>query len=100
VIDVQNAISKGDHLGTKGGHPSFLSAVERLLVKGLPAGKVLEMVTIDSAKALGVENELGSLEPGKKADVILVDMFKPHLMPFNMPVYRVAYFAKATTWTR
>ena len=59
----------------------------------LPAGKVLEMVTIDAARALGLEKEIGSLEPGKKADVILIDMFKPHLMPFNMPAYRVAYFA-------
>jgi cytosine/adenosine deaminase-related metal-dependent hydrolase len=59
----------------------------------LPAGKVLEMVTIDAARALGLENELGSLEAGKKADVILIDMFKPHLVPANMPVYRVAYFA-------
>ncbi|MGD8538599.1 MAG: amidohydrolase family protein [Candidatus Aminicenantes bacterium] len=59
----------------------------------LPAGKVLEMVTIDAARALGLENEIGSLEPGKKADVILIDMFKPHLVPANMPVHRVAYFA-------
>lgn len=59
----------------------------------LPAGKVLEIVTIDAARALGLEDELGSLEPGKKADMILIDMFKPHLVPNNMPVYRVAYFA-------
>jgi cytosine/adenosine deaminase-related metal-dependent hydrolase len=59
----------------------------------LPAGKVLEMVTIDAARALGLDKEIGSLEAGKKADVILIDMFKPHLMPFNMPAYRVAYFA-------
>ena len=59
----------------------------------LPAGKVLEMVTIDAARALGMEKDLGSLEAGKKADIILIDMFKPHLYPLNMPVYRVAYFA-------
>ena len=59
----------------------------------LPAGKVLEMVTIDAARALGMEKDLGSLEAGKKADLILLDMFKPHLYPLNMPVYRVAYFA-------
>ncbi len=59
----------------------------------MPQGKVLEMVTIDSAKALGVESELGSLEAGKKADVILVDMEKPHLYPFNMPVLRITNFA-------
>ncbi len=62
----------------------------------LPAGKVLEMVTIDAARALGLEDELGSLEPGKKADVILIDMFKPHLVPANMPVHRVAYFANGS----
>ena len=59
----------------------------------LPAGKVLEMVAIDAAHALGLENEIGSLEPGKKADIILVDMHKPHLAPLHMPAYRIAYFA-------
>jgi len=59
----------------------------------LPAGKVLEMVTIDAARALGMEEEIGSLEAGKKADIILIDMFQPHLLPLNMPLYRVAYFA-------
>ena len=61
--------------------------------KVLPAGKVLEMVTIDAARALGLEQEIGSLEPGKKADVILVDGFRPHMVPMNMPLYRIAYFA-------
>jgi cytosine/adenosine deaminase-related metal-dependent hydrolase len=61
--------------------------------KVLPAGKVLEMTTIDAAKALGMETEIGSLEPGKKADIILVDWFKPHLVPMNMPVYRMVYYA-------
>jgi len=59
----------------------------------LPAGKVLEMVTIDAARALGMADEIGSLESGKKADIILIDMFQPHLVPLNMPLYRVAYFA-------
>jgi cytosine/adenosine deaminase-related metal-dependent hydrolase len=54
--------------------------------KVLPAGKVLEMATIDAARALGMDKEIGSLEPGKKADIILVDWFKPHLVPMNMPV--------------
>ncbi len=59
----------------------------------LPAGQVLEMATIDGARALGLEDEIGSLEPGKKADIILIDMAQPHLYPANMPLYRVAYFA-------
>jgi 5-methylthioadenosine/S-adenosylhomocysteine deaminase len=59
----------------------------------LPPGKVLEMATIDAARALGVDGEIGSLESGKRADLILVDLAKPHLYPQNMPVYRVMYFA-------
>ena len=61
----------------------------------LPHGKVLEMVTIDAARALSMEQDIGSLEAGKKADIILVDLFKPHMMPLNMPVYRVTCFANA-----
>ncbi len=59
----------------------------------LPPGKALEMVTIDSARALGMEDEIGSLDVGKKADVIAIDMAKPHLYPHNMIPFRVAYFA-------
>lgn len=61
----------------------------------LPHGKVLEMVTIDAARALSIDDELGSLETGKLADIILVDLFKPHMMPMHMPVYRVTCFANA-----
>ena len=63
--------------------------------KVLPPGKVLEMVTIDAADGLGLANDFGSLEVGKKADIILVDLFKPHLLPLNMPVSRLAHFANA-----
>jgi 5-methylthioadenosine/S-adenosylhomocysteine deaminase len=59
----------------------------------LPAGKVLEMVTVDAARALGMEKDIGSLEAGKKADIILVDAFRPHMVPMHMQLYRVAYFA-------
>lgn len=59
----------------------------------LPPGKALEMVTIDAAKALGLDRVIGSLEPGKAADLILVDMQRPHLHPVNMEPFRVVYFA-------
>ena len=52
----------------------------------LPARKVLEMVTIDAAKALGMESMIGSVEVGKRADLILVDIEQPHLYPFFNPV--------------
>jgi 5-methylthioadenosine/S-adenosylhomocysteine deaminase len=60
----------------------------------LPAGKLIEMVTIDAARALGREREIGSLEVGKKADVItLGGGIAPHLHPLRMPVHRIAYEA-------
>jgi 5-methylthioadenosine/S-adenosylhomocysteine deaminase len=62
----------------------------------IPPGKALEMVTIDAARALGMETDIGSLDVGKKADVILVDLCKPHLVPLHMPLYRIAYFANGS----
>jgi len=59
----------------------------------LPPGRVLEMCTVDSARALGLADAIGSLEPGKKADVVLLDWRRPHLYPANMPLFRLAYFA-------
>ncbi|MCW4049010.1 MAG: amidohydrolase family protein [Candidatus Bathyarchaeota archaeon] len=61
--------------------------------KILPPDKTLEMTTIDGAKAFRLSHLIGSLERGKKADIILVDMKKPHLYPLNMPVDKVTYFA-------
>lgn len=59
----------------------------------LPAGKLLEMITIDAAKVLGWEDELGSLEEGKKADIITVNMRAPHLAPDYLPVHRLIFQA-------
>jgi cytosine/adenosine deaminase-related metal-dependent hydrolase len=47
----------------------------------LPVGRTLRMVTIDAAKALGLDDQIGSLELGKKADIIMIDLDKPHLTP-------------------
>ena len=47
----------------------------------LPPKKILEMATINGAKALGLEKEIGSLEVGKKADIILIDLNKPYFVP-------------------
>ncbi|PAV03140.1 amidohydrolase family protein [Methanobacterium bryantii] len=59
----------------------------------LPAEKVFNMATIDAAAALGLENEIGSIEVGKKADLVLVDMKTPSLTPFRHPVSHVVYAA-------
>ena len=59
----------------------------------MPAGKALEMATIDAATALGMADEIGSIEIGKKADIVLVDMDAPHMHPMNMEAFRLISFA-------
>jgi len=49
------------------------------------------MSTIDAAKALNLEKEVGSLEPGKKADIILLDMDSPGMVPSLNPVKNLVY---------
>jgi 5-methylthioadenosine/S-adenosylhomocysteine deaminase len=59
----------------------------------LPVGKLLEMITIDAARALGWDDELGSLEVGKKADLAILNLRQPHLVPNWMIVHRLIYEA-------
>ncbi len=54
---------------------------------------LLRMATIDSAKALGLGDKLGSLEKGKIADLILINMKKPHMNPRFDPRANVVYNA-------
>jgi 5-methylthioadenosine/S-adenosylhomocysteine deaminase len=58
-----------------------------------PPGKVLEMITIDAARTLGMDAEIGSLEAGKKADIAVIDMNQPHLTPDWLPVHRLIHQA-------
>ena len=59
-----------------------LHKVKDLDPTALPAKTVLEMATTGGATALGLADQIGSLSPGKKADVILLDLMQPHLQPF------------------
>jgi 5-methylthioadenosine/S-adenosylhomocysteine deaminase len=62
----------------------------------LPARRVLRMATIDGARALGLGQETGSLEAGKRADVILVELDRLHLTPRPDIVSAIVYAAQAT----
>ncbi|MFD1329160.1 amidohydrolase family protein [Mycoplana ramosa] len=59
----------------------------------LPPLRLLEMATIEGARALSMEHEIGSLEVGKRADFLLINMRQPHLWPPHDPVQRLARFA-------
>lgn len=59
----------------------------------MPVGRTLQMCTRDGARALGLEQEIGSLTVGRKADIVLVDLARPHLYPLNMPLFRLVCFA-------
>lgn len=59
----------------------------------LPAEQVLRMATIESAKLLGIDGEVGTLEVGKQADLILIDLDKPHLQPVHDLHSLIAYSA-------
>jgi len=62
----------------------------------MDAKTVLRMATCEGARALGLGDVTGSLEPGKKADLIVVDMRKPHLTPMYNPQSHLVYSAKGS----
>ena len=62
----------------------------------MDARTVLKMATIDAAKAIGLDKDIGSLETGKQADVIIIDTEKPHLVPMYHPVSHIIYTAQGS----
>jgi len=72
---------------------ALLSKAHKLDPTVLPAQVVLEMATINGAIALGLQDKIGSLEVGKKADIVMVDMKKPHLTPLHNVISHLVYSA-------
>ncbi|EGV33900.1 5-methylthioadenosine/S-adenosylhomocysteine deaminase [Thiorhodococcus drewsii AZ1] len=59
----------------------------------VPAHAALRMATINGAKALGLEDEIGSLEPGKSADLVALDLRDSHTQPLYNPASHLVYAA-------
>jgi 5-methylthioadenosine/S-adenosylhomocysteine deaminase len=59
----------------------------------MTAEKVMEMATIDGARAVGLEREIGSIESGKKADLIVIDYENAFMTPIHHPVSAIVYSA-------
>ena len=93
-------------LGTDAGNNSNLLETNRsmylaaVLIKDatgdttqIPPEKALELATIDGAKALGLDSEIGSLEVGKKADIVMYDTLRPEWQSLFNPVNSLVYSA-------
>jgi 5-methylthioadenosine/S-adenosylhomocysteine deaminase len=75
---------------------SFLQNAKHLDPTIMPPETCLEMATINAATALGLESEIGSLEPGKLADVAIFDLNTPRAAPAVNPITSLVYSAKGT----
>jgi len=76
-----------------------LAAVLQSVRRGpgaLPARDVVWMATREGARALGLEGEIGSIEPGKRADLAVVGLDRPHLAPGPDPYSTLVYAARGT----
>jgi cytosine/adenosine deaminase-related metal-dependent hydrolase len=60
------------------------------------AWTTLSLATVGGARALGLEAEIGSLEPGKRADLIVVDPRAPHVAPASDPASVLVYAARSS----
>ena len=72
-----------------------IQKITRLDPTVLPAQTALEMATITGAGALGMEKEIGSLEPGKRADMITVNLDQPRGVPVYDVYSEIVYALKA-----
>jgi 5-methylthioadenosine/S-adenosylhomocysteine deaminase len=72
-----------------------LQKLARMDSRALPAEQVVALATITGARALHLDKQIGSLEPGKKADLILVDTSAPHATPMYNVYSELVYASKA-----
>ena len=74
---------------------SFLQKVSTMNPLTMPAYDILKMATVDGAAAIGYGGRLGVIAEGALADVIVVDVLKPHIYPLHNVVANLVYCAKA-----
>ena len=70
---------------------ALLAKLQTMDATALPAADALAMATINGAKAMGLEDSLGSLEVGKQADLIAVDLSGPETQPLYNPLSQLVY---------
>ncbi|MFW9851491.1 MAG: amidohydrolase family protein [Candidatus Thorarchaeota archaeon] len=72
---------------------TYLQKIKHLNERILPAKQILRMATIEGANAINLGNETGSIEVGKKADIIQVDLSDVNALPFYEPISHLVYSA-------
>jgi 5-methylthioadenosine/S-adenosylhomocysteine deaminase len=70
---------------------SFLQGAKHLDPTIMPPERCIEMATINAARAMGLDGEIGSLEAGKLADIAIFDLNTPHSSPATNPVASLVY---------
>lgn len=75
---------------------AFLQKLSTMNPLKLPAYEVLKMATVNGARAMGHEGELGVIREGALADLIVVDLEKPHLQPVHDLISDLVYCGKAS----
>lgn len=85
TLDLLGAVKVAALVHKAGGDPTAVGAEQ-----------AVRMATIESARALGLGDQLGSLEPGKRADLIVLDLARPHLTPRHDPWSMLAYAAASS----
>ena len=61
-----------------------------------PPTKLLEMTTVDCARTLSWQDQIGSLEPGKRADIVIIDPNHPNMIPWTNPAACLVYLASGS----
>ena len=74
----------------------MLQKASKLDAEAITAEQLLEMLTIGGAKVLGIDKEVGSIEEGKRADIIVVDYKQPHLLPVGRWLPKLIYSARGS----
>lgn len=75
---------------------SLMAKLQRQDATALPAQAVLEMATINGARALGLADQIGSLEAGKAADLIAIDVSGPEYQPLFDPLAQIVHTSSAS----
>ncbi|MDR3556436.1 MAG: amidohydrolase [Syntrophobacteraceae bacterium] len=83
-------------LFSEAGFAARLHKVFRNDALACPAEMALRMATTGGARALGLQEEIGSIQPGKKADLVALHLDQPHLTPLYDPVSHIVYAARGS----